>query len=94
MQNVAEMKRSFKPTCPGILSLTCDYLSNTMKPSTTHFRQRSSQTSSLDAAAAVALAGLQHYEPLVHHLQDGRIHFLHDVLQLVGVRFQVVHFYK
>lgn len=94
LQNVAEMKRSFKPTCPGILSLTCDYLSNTMKPSTTHFRQRSSQTSSLDAAAAVALAGLQHYEPLVHHLQDGRIHFLHDVLQLVGVRFQVVHFYK
>lgn len=87
------MKRSFKPTCPGTFSLACDYLSNTIKPLTTHFRQLS-QTTSLDVAAAFALAGLELYEPLVHHLQDGRIHFLHDVLQLVGVRFQVVHFYK
>lgn len=51
-------------------------------------------SSSLDVTAAVARTGLELYEPLVHRLQDGRIHRLHDVLQLVGVRRQVVHFYK
>lgn len=54
----------------------------------------SAAASSLDVAAAVALAGLELDEPLVHRLQDGRVRLLHHVLQLVGVRRQVVHFYK
>lgn len=48
----------------------------------------------LDVPAAGALTGLELYEPLVHRLQDGRIHVLHDVLQLVRVRRQVIHFYE
>lgn len=51
-------------------------------------------SSLLDVTAAVTHAGLELYEPLVHRLQDGWIHLLHDVLQLVGVGRQVVHFYK
>lgn len=51
-------------------------------------------SSLLDVTAAVTLARLELYEPLVHRLQDGWIHLLHDVLQLVGVFRQVVHFYK
>lgn len=39
----------------------------------------------LDVPAAVAFTRLQLDEPLVHGLQDGRVHLLHDVLQLVGV---------
>lgn len=45
----------------------------------------SAAASSLDVAAAVALAGLELDEPLVHRLQDGRVRLLHHVLQLVGV---------
>lgn len=45
----------------------------------------SSSSSSLDVAAAVTLARLELYESLVHRLQDGGVHLLHDVLQLIGV---------
>lgn len=48
----------------------------------------------LDVTAAGALTGLELYEPLVHRLQDGWIHLLHNVLQLVRVRRQVIHFYE
>lgn len=56
--------------------------------------QRPGVSSLLDVTAAVAHTGLELYEPLVHRLQDGRVHLLHDVLQLVGVRRQVIHFYE
>lgn len=47
-----------------------------------------------DVAAVVGDTRLQLYEPLVHRLQDVGVHLLHDVLQLVGVRGQVVHLDK
>lgn len=49
------------------------------------FLPPSSSSSSLDVAAAVTLARLELYESLVHRLQDGGVHLLHDVLQLIGV---------
>lgn len=48
----------------------------------------------LNVPAGFALAGLELDEPLVHRLQDGRVHLLHDVLQLVGVCLQVVDLHK
>lgn len=50
--------------------------------------------SCLNVPAGFALAGLELDEPLVHRLQDGRVHLLHDVLQLVGVCLQVVDLHK
>lgn len=48
----------------------------------------------LNVPAAVTLTGLELYEPLVHRLQDGRIHLLHNVFQLVGIWLQVVDLHE
>lgn len=48
----------------------------------------------LAVAATVANARLELDEPLVHGLQESRVHLLHNVLQLVGVRGQVVHLHE
>lgn len=55
---------------------------------------QSLSSSLLDVTTAVPHAGLQFYEPLVHVLQNWRIHLLHNVLQLVWVWRQVVHLYE
>ncbi len=48
----------------------------------------------LDVSTAVPRAGLQLDQPLVHDLQKRWIDLLHDVLQLMGIRCQVVHLYE